>query len=114
MRLRFDFPLDPATATEADRYTLEHWNYRWSADYGSAHWSPGQRARKGAESLPVDAVRLDADGKGVFLAVPGLRPVDQVRLKLSVAGDDGVPFEEELHFTVHRLEAEPRPLPGAS
>ena len=114
VRLRFDFPLDPATATEVDRYTLEHWNYRWSADYGSAHWSPSHRARKGAEPLPVASVVLDADGQGVFLAVPGLRPVDQVRLNLSLAGDDGVPFEEELHFTVRRLGTEDRSLPGAS
>lgn len=38
LRLTFNQPLDKETATKADRYNIEQWNYRWSAGYGSPHF----------------------------------------------------------------------------
>jgi hypothetical protein len=32
-----------------------------------------------------------------------LQPVDQLHLQLNVASEDGVPFVEEVYWTIHKI-----------
>src|SRR5262249_10804118 len=39
IRISFTQKLDRERAQEVKRWRVEQWNYRWSGDYGSKHWS---------------------------------------------------------------------------
>lgn len=49
-------------------YHVERWNYHWSAEYGSKHWSVVRPDREGQDPVPVAAASLSDDGAAVSLA----------------------------------------------
>jgi hypothetical protein len=102
LRLTFSRPLDRRTAEEAARYRVDHWNYHWSADYGSKRWSVAHPEQVGQDSLPVRSAKLDDDGRTVFLRVDGIRPVMQMEIDYQLATADGSPLVGEVFNTIHR------------
>jgi hypothetical protein len=117
VQLTFAEPLDAETASDPDSYGVEIWNYLYSANYGSPEVSVLHPERQVAEGkpnrdpLPVTAVTLAADRRTVFLAIAGMRPVQQMRITWNVDAADGRQLRGELHHTIHALAAEPQPLP---
>ena len=103
VRLHFARKLDAKAATERGRYRVEEWNYRWSADYGSKHWSVQTPDREGQDALAVTSVALAKDGKSVFIGVKGLVPAMQMRIGYDVQAADGKPLSGAVYSTVHRL-----------
>ncbi len=99
--VRFDVPLEPSVATNPTSYSIERWNYQRSANYGSPHFRPD--GSKGQESLGVSSVHLSRDGRSVFVAVPGLSPVMQMRLGWSLSSREGNAFASSAYFTPHDL-----------
>ncbi|MDO8541984.1 MAG: hypothetical protein Q7S40_16220 [Opitutaceae bacterium] len=99
--LRFDVPLDPKLAADASRYSLQSWAYQRTYKYGSAQYkadgAPGQ------DPLPVSSAYLSKDGRSVFVAVPGMKPVMQLRVGWSLATADGQKFEENGYLTPYDL-----------
>ena len=99
--LRFDVALDPRKATDPSSYSLQSWHYIRSHKYGSAQYkadgTPGQ------DSLPVSSAYLSRDGKSVFLGVPDMKPVMQLRVGWSLATTDGLAFEENGYTTPYEL-----------
>lgn len=96
-------PLDKASAEDPDGYRLEHWNYRRGAHYGSADYKPSDPKQEGREPLEISAARLQPDGRTVFLAIPGLQPVNQFTLELDIESADGAPLDLAIHGTIHKL-----------
>lgn len=112
LELTFTAPLDRATATEAQNYQAQQWNYRWSKEYGSDLYSssdPGKVvARKGelhGDEVPLDSARLSPDGKTVFLAISGLKPVMQMSLKAKLKTAEGAELPLEFFHTINRVPA---------
>jgi cytochrome c551/c552 len=99
--LRFDVELDARTATDLASYSIERWNYRRTANYGSPHLkldgTPGQ------EWMQPSSVYLAKDRKGVFIGLPGLEPVMQMRVGWSLASQAGATFENSAYLTPHEL-----------
>jgi type 1 glutamine amidotransferase len=108
IRLSFASPLDAKTAADRSRYQVEQWNYRWSGDYGSRHWSVRQPGRVGQDRLSVSSAVLAKDGKSVFLEVKGMTPVMQMRVGYDVRAAGGGQLVGAVYNTVHRLAAEKR------
>ncbi|WP_436298389.1 DUF6797 domain-containing protein [Stieleria mannarensis] len=102
LKLRFNFPLDVASATDLDSYDVSHWNYRWEKSYGSEMYSP-ETGQIGVDPMNVTSVSLGSDGESVLLNVPDLEPVDQVHVLLKVKARDGQDFEEEIYWTINRV-----------
>jgi hypothetical protein len=102
LRVSFNFPLDPSSATELGSYVAEHWNYHWRRQYGSDMFSP-TTDKPGIEKMNVESVSLGADGQSIKLNIPNLMPVDQVHLILKVRTAKGIPFEEEIYWTINRV-----------
>jgi hypothetical protein len=94
-------------AAEKSRYTLEQWNYRWTADYGSKRYSVRAPSRVGQDALAIDEVTLSGDGKGVFLKAKGIGPVMQMRIGYDVPAADGKRLNGAVHNTIHRTLARP-------
>lgn len=99
--LRFGTALDARRATDPASYSLQAWSYRRTHKYGSAQYkadgSPGQ------DALTPSAAYLSADGRSVFVAVPGLRPVMQLRVGWSLATAAGERLEENAYTTPREL-----------
>ncbi|TWT93755.1 DUF6797 domain-containing protein [Stieleria varia] len=100
--IRFNFPLDPVSATDLQNHLAEYWNYHWRSDYGSDMYSP-TTDKPGKEAIPVSTISLTPDRMAMKLHVTDLKPVDQVHLILKVKDESGQPFEEEIYWTINRV-----------
>jgi cytochrome c2 len=99
--VRFDVPLEAKTATDRASYTMESWHYRRSWQYGSPHLkaddTPGQ------DWLTPSSAYLSKDGRSVFVALPGMKPVQQMRLGWGLTTTDGLKVEGNTYFTPYEL-----------
>jgi cytochrome c2 len=99
--LRFDTELDPARAADPSSFSIESWHYKRTYQYGSPHLkadgTPGQ------DWITPSSAYLSNDGKGVFVGVPGMKPVEQMRIGWSLATRDGIKFDENAYFTPYEL-----------
>ena len=99
--LRFDVALDPARAADPGSYSLATWGYKRAHTYGSAQYKAD--GSTGIDWLTPSSAYLSRDGRSVFIGVPGLRPVMQMRVGYTIASRDGAAMEENLHTTPHEL-----------
>ena len=95
--LRFDVALDRRAAADPANYSAERWNYRRTADYGSPHFTLD--GRKGQETMTSSSAYVSRDGRSVFVGLPGMQPVMQMRLGWSLRTQAGVRFEQSAYFT---------------
>ncbi len=99
--LRFDVALDARIATNAANFSVERWNYRRTASYGSPHFrldnTPGQ------EWMTPSSAYLSRDGRSVFIGIPDMKPVMQMRLGWALGSRKGTAFEANAYFTAHEL-----------
>ena len=103
LRITFSEPLDPIAANDPGSYGVSQWNYRYAEAYGSKDWSVREPNRAGRDDVQVKSARLLPDGRTVFLEIPGLIPVMQMRVRYSLRGTDGGTVRSELHNTINRL-----------
>jgi len=98
--LRFDVALD-AGAVNAANFSAERWNYVRTANYGSPHFKPD--GSKGQEAMPASSAYLSRDGRVVFVGIPDMRPVMQMRLGWTLVTQTGARFEQSAYFTPYEL-----------
>jgi len=103
LNLKFNFALDRTNAIDPASYHLEQWNYHWTQDYGSDQYSVEHPEKKGHDLLKITEIRVSKDGHTVFLAIPGLQPVNQIELRLNLAGADGERFKELAYLTINAV-----------
>jgi putative heme-binding domain-containing protein len=99
--LRFAAPLDPAVAADPARHFAQAWNYRYSGGYGSAEYSPRHDGMVGHDHLPIRTALPTADGRGLFVEIPDIRPVGQLHLAVESAPG----LLHDLFLTANRLDA---------
>ena len=109
IQLRFNEPLDPATAQDLQSWDVQQWNYRWTSAYGSKDYSVINPDQEGHDPLEIRSVKLLPDGKTVFLEIPTLRPVMQWELQYSLETPDGQALRSRLHGTINKLAGEFQP-----
>jgi mono/diheme cytochrome c family protein len=100
---RFDTPLDPARAANPDNYSVTSWKYKRTYQYGSPQFKAD--GTPGIDRLSPSHAYLSKDGRSVFVAVPGMKPVMQMRLGWSLATSKGTAFENSAYFTPYELPA---------
>lgn len=105
--------LDKATATDAENWSVEQWNYQWTANYGSPEVSVRDPKKKGHDEVDVKGATLSADGKTVFLRIDGMTPVHQMKITSAVRTADGQDVKYEIYNTIHKLRAEQKDLTAA-
>lgn len=99
--LRFNVALDPKAATDPANYSAERWNYVRTASYGSPHFKLD--GSKGQDAMPASSAYLSRDGKTVFLGIPDMKPVMQMRLGWALKTEAGAAFEQNAYFTPYEL-----------
>jgi hypothetical protein len=104
--ITFSESLDRATATDKDSYSIEHWNYRWTSEYGSKDYSPSNPARIGRDALEVAGVDLSGDGKTITLRVENLAPVMQMKIGMKLKASDGSSISTAIYNTINAIPRE--------
>lgn len=99
--LRFDVALDSKKAQDPNSYSLASWHYERTYKYGSAQFKAD--GKPGLDWLTASAAYLSNDGRGVFVAVPGMKPVMQMRIGWSLATLAGATFERNAYTTPYSL-----------
>ena len=101
LRIRFTGALDRQTASDPQNWSIEQHNYLWSGAYGSDTYKVSKPEEKGSDQVPIRSVKLAEDGRSVFLEVPGLIPVMQMRVKMNVKAVDGSRVPGEIAHTIN-------------
>jgi mono/diheme cytochrome c family protein len=99
--VRFDVALDPKSAANAENYSLTSWHYKRTYQYGSPHFKSD--GTLGIDGLVPSGAYLSKDGRSVFIAVPGMKPVMQMRVSWSLTTADNVPFHDSAYLTPYDL-----------
>jgi glucose/arabinose dehydrogenase len=99
--LRFDVALDPAKAADPDNYSLTSWHYKRTYQYGSPQFKAD--GTPGIDRLAPSRAYLSRDGRSVFVGVPGMKPVMQMRAGWTLATAAGRTFQDSAYFTPHAL-----------
>ena len=66
-----------------------------------------EQGKQNRDPLTVTAATLSPDGRTVFLAIDGMRPVHQMKITWDVDGVDGRNRRGELHNSIHALAQNP-------
>ena len=101
--VRFDTAVDPAKATNPDNYSVTSWKYKRTYQYGSPQFKAD--GTPGIDRLAPSHAYVSRDRRSVFVGVPGMKPVMQMRLGWSLATADGAAFENSAYFTPYELPA---------
>ncbi len=99
--LRFDTPLDAKAATDPANFSADRWNYRRTFNYGSPHFK--MNGEKGQDSMTPSSAYVSRDGRSVFIGIPDMKPVMQMRLGWAVSTREGLRFEHNAYFTPFEL-----------
>ena len=102
VELEFSGDVVAAAARDTARYSAKRWNYQWTRNYGSAHYSLADPGRKGEDEVAVKAVTVT--GARVHVALEDMCVVNQLALSFPLNNEG----EGEVLFTVNEL-----PAPGA-
>lgn len=99
--LSFAEPLKPETATDPDNYSLASWHYKRTYKYGS----PQYRAdgETGIDWLTASSAYLSRDGRSVFVGVPDIKPVMQLRIGWALQTSGGSSFANDAYTTPYDL-----------
>ena len=99
--LRFDVALDAAKATNPDNYSFATWHYKRAYTYGSAQYKAD--GKTGNDWLTASSAYLSTDGKSVFIGVPGLKPVEQLRIGWALASAAGAEMRQNAYTTPYEF-----------
>ncbi len=99
--LRFDVPLDRTKAVNPDNYSLASWHYKRTYQYGSPQFKAD--GTTGIDRLAPSSAYVSSDGRSVFIGVPGMVPVMQMRVGWSLATAGGRKFQDTAYFTPYDL-----------
>ena len=108
--LRFDVALDINKASDPANFSVERWNYRRTASYGSPHFKLDGTA--GQEWMTPSSAYVSRDGKSIFVGIRDMQPVMQMRIGWALATRDGVGVEQNAYFTPHELTKFDPPAEG--
>jgi cytochrome c2 len=99
--LGFDEKLDSTKAINLDSYSLSSWSYRRTYNYGSGQYKADGEA--GIDWLTPSSAYFSKDHRSVFIGIPEMTPVMQLRIGWSLETEAGKSFEENAYTTPYSL-----------
>lgn len=105
IQLGFTCPLEERSATDEQNYAIEQWNYKWTEEYGSPDFSAIDPDQKGRDPVAIKSIKLLEEGRGVFLEIPTIKPVMQMRIRFRIKAADGSPLDYEIYNTINRVSS---------
>lgn len=102
IHLRFPDKLDAATC-KPENFAAGRWNYKRTSNYGSAHYRLD--GTPGMDPLPCTGVQISADGCGLLIHLPDMKPAQQLRLDWHLRSAAGTTLDSFACLTIR--EARP-------
>ncbi|MDA0350336.1 MAG: cytochrome c [Verrucomicrobia bacterium] len=99
--LRFNVELDSKKAVDPESYSLASWHYIRTHNYGSAQYN--EKGEHGIDWLTPSSAYLSRDRKSVFIGIPHMKPVMQLRIGWSLETRQGKAFENNAYTTPYSL-----------
>jgi cytochrome c2/glucose/arabinose dehydrogenase len=99
--LKFESPLDVRKAADPASYTVTSWHYVRTYNYGSPQLKAD--GTPGSDILVPSSAYLSKDGRSVFIGLPGIKPVMQMRIGWTLATAGGTVFQDSASFTPYEL-----------
>lgn len=99
----YSSPLSAESAKDVGNWAVDQWNYIWSPNYGSPEVSTTDPRVKTHEQVEVTGVTLSEEGRKVFLQIPTIKPVMQMRIRTKATAADGGAAGRDLFLTLHKL-----------
>ncbi|MDZ4850727.1 MAG: DUF6797 domain-containing protein [Pirellulaceae bacterium] len=99
---------DASRLIEKSNYFAQVWNYRYSANYGSAEYSSVHPGVRGHDRLAIQAIHILEDGKTLFLEMQDLQIVNQFHLHFILGQLPAI----DLYATIHRLDKPRTDIPN--
>ena len=103
LMITFTGELDAASANDPASYGIEQWNYIYSGKYGSEELSVADPKQRKHDKVALESAQLLKDKKTVLLQIPGIQPVNQMKIKMSLKAADGTPINQEIYNTIHKV-----------
>jgi len=103
IRVGFTQQLDKELAEDLDSWQIEQWNYQWTSKYGSKEYKVSEPSATGHDKAEVRSARLLPGGLEVFLEIPNLAPVMQMKIEFDLETANGDEMIGALHNTIHAL-----------
>jgi hypothetical protein len=91
------------TAGDPDNYTVQRWQYRYTAQYGSSEYSIEDPEETGRDTVQVTGVQVSDDGRQILVQIEDLKPVMQMRLGYDLRTEDGQRIRNAIYHTIHRV-----------
>jgi hypothetical protein len=104
--ITFASALDKDSATDADNWGIEEWNYKWTGNYGSPEFSVKDPKKAKHDEVEVKKASLSADGKTVFLQTEELVPVNQMRIRCNLKVAGGKEVKWDIYNTINKVGPE--------
>jgi hypothetical protein len=99
--ITFSDPLAEKSAADPDNYSVRRWNYRWTENYGSAHYKVSNPKQQGQDEMEVESAALSKDGKTVTLRINDLKPCMQMKIQYNLKAADGTQVRNSIHHTIN-------------
>ena len=137
LKLQFAEPLDEASATNIQNYSLNQWTYPWTSQYGTRGkvYSAKEIGKPSPDAVTIKSIRLSSDRKTVTLDIPTLRqdlvqtslgllpglpdiidtPMGLVMaLDYTLKAADGSEVKQLIHKTIHQVAGDKatKPMDG--
>jgi glucose/arabinose dehydrogenase len=104
IRIDFTCALQKESAEDIQNYALEQWTYLWSEKYGSPEFSVADPKRQGHDPVELKSARLQSGGRSVFLEIPSIRPVMQMKIQFRLKAEDGATVAQTIYNTINYLQ----------
>jgi hypothetical protein len=101
VELSFTQPLEVASATDPQNFSVKRWNYERAEHYGSPKFSVVEPTKAGKDSVEVTGAKLSAGGKVINLELADVRPVMQQAIAYRLKAADGTLLAQEIQHTIH-------------
>ena len=93
----------PSGPSDTGSFDVEQWQYKWSAEYGSAELSVESPGKKGHDTVEIKSAKLQPDGRTVMLEIPTIAPVMQMSISYKLKAADGRDVEGTIYNTINKL-----------
>ncbi|MEX0779417.1 MAG: DUF6797 domain-containing protein [Balneolales bacterium] len=101
VQLTFTDPLDPESAQNLQNYHVERWDYIYSSKYGSPEVLPDNSQIEARDTMKVSSLTISENKKTVFLELPDMRSVMQMKIAYELTFGSGQVEENVIHHTVN-------------
>ena len=103
--VRFNFKVK-VEEIRPDDFDISMWNYLWTSNYGSAHYSVNEPGKEGEDKLEVAGIGAQAGEQAILLNIPALKKANTVRIRMKIKASDGAVFNETIYLTINKIPGE--------